>query len=591
MVRVEDLPSIPEVRNEKELLEAVDRARLANHRQLGDLLVESGVISREQLVEALEELEELKSLPHAQLGRVLVEKGWIDAESLTAALARQLGIPQVHLDDFELRPEAASQIPADLALAYNVLPLALHDNTLVVATPKPFDEQMLTALRFYTGHGIEPVLASAREIGQALNRFYAAEAAERAAEELDFPRPAARAGDAAPHTVEQEAMRKPVVRLVNAIILQAVHRGASDINIRPGKDQVSVYYRVDGKLRFVRALQKGLLRAVVSRIRITAGMDVAEHRRPQDGHTRVRIGEKTVDLRVSIMPTINGESVVIRILDKQRGLKNMDQIGFSPEDTRRLRRLMSRSNGIFLVTGPTGSGKSTTLYALLQEVARDAPHIITVEDPVEYDVDGAEQIQIASGIGYTFAEALRHILRHDPDVIMVGEIRDQETAHIANKAALTGHLVLSTLHTNDAASAVTRLVDMGVEPYLLGSTILGVMAQRLLRLNCPHCLADEKVDKDIRAAMGVGPRSKFKKGRGCRECDHTGYSGRTVVYELLVADGEVGDLVSHGRPAHEIREAAVSAGMIPLTRCALELARQGKTSLTEAYAVRLENSA
>ena len=591
MGRPEEFQPVPEVHNQQDLLEAVNRARLSSHQRLGELLVDSGQITEEQLIEAL---GELKGLPRSHLGRVLVDKGWIDADNLTATLAQQLGIPHVHLADFEIPAKAATRIPAELALGYNVLPLTLHDNTLVVATPKPFDEQMLAALRFYTGHSIEPVLASPEEIGQALNRFYASEAADRAAEELDFPQAQLTPHDSvAPEarSAEHEAMRKPVVRLVNAIILQAVHRGASDVNIRPARDQVNVYYRVDGKLRFVRALQKGLLRAVASRIRITANMDVAEHRRPQDGHTRVRIGDKLVDLRISIMPTINGESVVIRILDKQRGLKGMDQIGFSDADTKRLRQLMSRSNGIFLVTGPTGSGKSTTLYALLQDISREAPHIITVEDPVEYDVDGAEQIQIASGIGYTFAEALRHILRHDPDVIMVGEIRDLETARIANKAALTGHLVLSTLHTNDAASAITRLVDMGVEPYLLGSTVLGVMAQRLVRLNCPHCLAEEKIDKDIRAAMGVGPREKFKKGQGCRECDQTGYAGRTVVYELLTVEGELGDLVSHGRPGHEIREAAVRGGMVPLTRCAVNLAREGRTSLAEAYAVRLENSA
>ena len=590
MGRSEYPQPIPEIHNEQELIQVIDTVRLASHQRLGELLVDSGQITEEQLIEAL---GELKGLPRSHLGRVLVDKGWIDADHLTATLAHQLGIPQVRLSDFETRPDAATRIPAEFALGYNVLPLALHDNTLVIATPKPFDEQMLAALRFYTGHGIEPVLASAEDIGQALNRFYATEAAVRAAEELDFPSAATMPRKTAtdPHSAEKEAMRKPVVRLVNAIILQAVHRGASDINIRPVKDQVNVYYRVDGKLRFVRGLQKTLLRAVVSRIRITANIDVAEHRRPQDGHTRVRIGDKLVDLRISIMPTINGESVVIRILDKERGLKSMEQIGFSDDDTTRLRRLMSRSNGIFLVTGPTGSGKSTTLYALLQELSREQPHIITVEDPVEYDVDGAEQIQIASGIGYTFAEALRHILRHDPDVIMVGEIRDLETARIANKAALTGHLVLSTLHTNDAASAVTRLADMGVEPYLLGSTVLGVMAQRLIRLNCPHCLAEEKVPKDIRATMGVGPREKFKKGQGCRECDQTGYAGRTVVYELLVVEGELSALVSRGSPAHEIREAAVRAGMIPLTRCAVDLARHGRTSLAEAYAVRLENSA
>ena len=289
-----------------------------------------------------------------------------------------------------------------------------------------------------------------------------------------------------------------------------------------------------------------------------------------------------------MIPTVNGESVVIRILDKQVGLKPLDELGLTEVDKRKLRTLMSRSYGMLLVTGPTGSGKSTTLYALLNEIRQRNPHIITVEDPVEYDMENIEQIQIAPVIGYDFAEALRHILRHDPDVVMVGEIRDTETARIANKAALTGHLVLSTLHTNDAASTVTRLIDMGIEPYLLSSTLLGVMAQRLLRLNCPHCKVEETVEPEVRQALQLGKDEVFYKGSGCPSCNNSGYKGRTVVSELLQISHELAVQISSGSTTQEIKALAIEQGMQPLTQNAVTLARSGMTSIEEVFAVRLD---
>ena len=298
---------------------------------------------------------------------------------------------------------------------------------------------------------------------------------------------------------------------------------ASDINIRPEKFRVNVYYRVDGRLQFIRSLHKSLLPAVVSRIKITGQMNIAERRLPQDGHARMVHQGRSIDLRISIIPTIMGESVVVRVLDKGAGLRPMEELGIPPHDMEVFRQLIQRSYGMFLVTGPTGSGKSTTLYAVLDAVkARGNPHILTVEDPVEYDMEGIEQVQVAQMTGFTFAEALRHFLRHDPDVVMVGEIRDLETARIANKAALTGHLVFSTLHTNDAASSVTRLLDMGIEPYLVSAVLLGVLAQRLVRVVCPECKEEAAVDELVRRTLGVGNDEVFYSGHGCANCNGTG---------------------------------------------------------------------
>jgi len=390
------------------------------------------------------------------------------------------------------------------------------------------------------------------------------------------------------YAMEQEAQRKPIVRLVNAILIQGVTKGASDIHIRPEKDRVNVYYRIDGRLHYSRTMSRSLLPALVSRIKITAQMDISERRLPQDGHARLAWGSKSIDLRISVVPTVKGESVVIRILDKDAGMRPLDSLGLQEREYTLIKRLMVRPHGLFLVTGPTGSGKSTTLYAILNEVKKRDVHLLTVEDPVEYDMDGVEQVQISVVKGYTFAQALRQFLRHDPDVIMVGEIRDEETAHIANKAALTGHLVFSTLHTNDAASTVTRLVDMGLESYLLSSTLLGVMAQRLVRVNCPKCLAPEEVEPYIRHSLNLQPDEVFYRGTGCDACNQTGYRGRMTVCELLVVTPEIAQLINEGGTTQQIQQAAMASGMSKLGDNALTLARTGKTSLEEVFAVQLE---
>ena len=505
--------------------------------RLGDVLVEDHIITREQLSDAL--LRQKKG-KNKHLGQILMEMGLLTQDEVTFALAKKLGIPRVHLRGFDLPGQMLSRVPADLAIQYNVVPLAEINGKLVVAMENPLDQTVISVLRFNTNAYIEAVMADGSDIRILLQKFYSKLEESEALEDLQVDAVGSSPIESAEslYLMEQEAHRKPIVRLVNAILVQAVTKGASDINIRPEKDRVNVYYRIDGVLQYARTMSRTLLPAIVSRIKITGQMDISERRLPQDGHARMAWGVKTIDLRISVVPTVKGESVVIRILDKDAGLRPLDGLGLQQKEYQLLKRLIARPFGLFLVTGPTGSGKSTTLYAILDEVKKRNVHLLTVEDPVEYDMDGVEQVQISLVKGYTFAQALRQFLRHDPDVIMVGEIRDSETAHIANKAALTGHLVFSTLHTNDAVSTVTRLTDMGVEPYLLSSTLLGVMAQRLVRLNCPHCLVEEKVDDLARRSLNLAPNEKFYRGKGCEACNQMGYRGRVTVCELLAVTPE-----------------------------------------------------
>jgi type IV pilus assembly protein PilB len=578
------------ISTEADLVKVLHNNPVLADRYLGDILISEGQINEEQLQQALVWQQQH---PRTHIGDVLVEMAFCNREQVNAAMASKLGIPYVKLANYEIPSQVLSLVPADIALQYNVLPLATHNKRLVIAMENPLDWEALELLRFHTNLNIDAVITSSAEISKVLDKYYLQHNEEDFNDlsgELEMLSHEKPDNDLTVlQSIAREAQKKPIVRLVNAIITQGIQHRASDINIRPGKDRLNIYYRIDGKLQFSRSMSLSLLAGLVSRIKITGRMDIAERRLPQDGHARVMHQGNVIDLRISVIPTVNGESVVIRILDKQVGFKPLDKLGLSTQEDRKIRTLLSRSYGMFLVTGPTGSGKSTTLYALLNEVQLRNPHIITVEDPVEYDMDDIEQIQIAPAVGYTFAESLRHILRHDPDVIMIGEIRDIETARIANKAALTGHLVLSTLHTNDAASTVTRLIDMGIEPYLLSSTLLGVMAQRLLRLNCPHCKKEEEVRPEVRQALKLGNDEVFYKGSGCNNCNNTGYHGRTVVSELMEITPELSTQISRGANTQEIKAfAQQQQQMKTLTQNAIQLARDGITSIEEVFAVRMD---
>ncbi len=576
---------VTRIGSEADINHALHDARTARVQRLGAVLIQRGTISREQLEQAL---EALKHHPAMHLGDWLVEKKVITSGQLEEALCSQLGIPQVNLGGFIPPAQVAHLIPYEMALRLNVLPLARRNSVLVVACAKPTDQELLSILRFYTGLGIEPVLASPHQITIAINHAYHVE------EGTEAPAHYLRAEDEhlqqeREPEIENQASSAPVVRLVNTLLMQAISRGASDIHFLPRRENVTVRFRLDGALQTIRSIEKAQLQAVVARIKILGRMNIAEHRLPQDGHARVHMGKQEVDLRISVMPTSNGESVVIRILNKEMGLKPLGQLGFSKQDERTIRNLIARAQGMILVTGPTGSGKTTTLYSLLQEVKAADPHIITVEDPVEYDMDGIDQVQVHAGIGYTFGRALRNILRHDPDVIMIGEMRDLETAESGVKAALTGHLVFSTLHTNDAPSAVTRLVDMGVAPYLVSSTVMAVLAQRLVRILCSHCKHRHQPDTLVREALAVDKDETFWHSTGCDHCDQTGFVGRTMAYELIVVDSGMSNQIARGITTEELRALAVKNGMRTLTRHALEMARAGITSLEEAYRVRLED--
>ncbi len=549
---------------------------------IGELLVRGGVITAEQLERALRHQQEHPEL--GPLGQVLLSLQLLDAEQLTEAIAQQLNIPRVDLNHFDIDEGCLALVPEIIARRYKVMPLLRLEKRLLVATTNPTQNELEHVLSFITGLQVESVLADARALDEAIARHYDSFSL------AELPESAA-SGDQAEPSVEhirQLAEEKPTVRFVNQLIRSAIERRASDIHVLPGRDDVRILLRIDGVLVEVRRIKPGNLSAIVSRIKIIGGMDISERRLPQDGRHVTKLDERTIDLRLSVMPTVHGESVVIRVLDSSQGSKSLDQLGFGDTDMARFRNLISHNQGILLVTGPTGSGKSTTLYAVLNAIRATGVNIITVEDPVEYQIDGIRQIQVKPQIGYTFARALRHILRHDPDVIMVGEIRDPETALMATESALTGHLVLSTLHTNSAASTITRLLEIGIAPYLLSASLLGVLAQRLVRRNCPHCLSEETVPAHIRAALGLDAAERFYVGKGCERCRDLGFAGRVAAYELLEVTPELRSLIAPDVTAQTIERQAIRDGMTPLTRSALQLARSKAISLAEAYRVRLD---
>ena len=568
----------------EDLKAALDRQKSYSTRRIGELLVSEGLVTRQQCAEALEQQKQDRS---RRVGDILVEMGAVTAEALDLALARKLGIPFVRLQGFNFDPAVLDLVTVELARKNRVMPLLLHDGRLVVALENPTGIDVINLLRFTTRRAVEVVATTAADIQWAIDHYYSPKSSAEVIEELNVAYVPGELGPQAQEDAERFGTDKPVAKLVNSIIIDAVRRHASDIHIRAGESEVNLFFRIQGTLSRIGTLSKELLPAMVSRIKILSRLDIAERRLPQDGRMHVQHAGTDVDLRISIIPTVYGESVVIRILDRRVGLKSLDEIGFNDADRASFTEMLHRSHGLILVTGPTGSGKSTTLYAALTEIRRQNVNIITVEDPVEYYIDGIEQIQANTTPGYDFALALRHILRHDPDVIMIGEIRDGETGKIAIESALTGHLVLSTLHTNNAAGTVTRLVEMDLQPYLLSSTLVGVLAQRLARRNCMHCVSEEKLEPRVRKSLGVAPDEVFYRSTGCENCNQTGFDGRIAVYELLRASDALRGLIVPGAAVADLHRQALADGMVPLTEQALQLARQRVISLSEVYRVRL----
>lgn len=572
-------------------------------KDVGDILLEEGVITPEQL----KEVRDVAKATKTDIKKLLLDLGYAKEEQVYAAYAKQLGYPFIDFTKERIDPSAVNLVPQHFAQRYNVIPVRkIGDRKLLVAMADPTNIVAIDDLRLVTGLDIEPAVAVPEMISEAINRHYRAEPAPATAAVITETAGGGGLPTAVQEAIstlrargeisaeEEEALRvaeeAPIIRAVNAIIHQAIKERASDIHVEPERRSVRIRYRIDGILHEVMNLPRFLHPPLTSRIKIMADMNIAERRLPQDGRIPIRTPDgKDYDLRVSCIPTITGEKIVMRILDRQNPLIGLHKLGFFPDTFAQLERLISHPHGIILSTGPTGAGKTTTQYSILNRLNTTEVNIITIEDPVEYQIPGIYQVQVNTKAGLLFSNALRYFLRHDPDIMMVGEIRDLETAEIAIEASLTGHLVLSTLHTNDAPTAITRLIDMGVEPFLISASLIGVLAQRLVRTICPRCKEPYKPPVEGLRRIGLSPEEAegvtFYRGRGCEYCRHTGYYGRTGIYELMVINEEIAELIVRRAPLGEIREAAKAAGMKTLMEDGLRKAMAGITTIEEVLRV------
>ena len=550
--------------------------------RLGDLLLSSGVISHEQLERALELQKESKE----RLGDVLVQSGIITEQQLIEALKIQLGVEFVDLTAVSIPVELAKYVPRTLAKKYCVVPVKLVRDTLYLAMSDPLDFIAQEEVKAASRKRVIPMIATHRATEQAISRLYGSEGTARVIEEMKRE-----AGSAGPDIVPAQLAKDsdssegaPTIRFVNSLIERAFTERASDIHLEPQEGEMVVRMRIDGLLRRVLTVPAELQSTVISRLKIMGGMDIAERKVPQDGHAMLRVKGSEIDLRISSMPTVYGEKIVLRLLNKTSQLLSRDAIGLEGDDLEYYRTLLKNPSGVILLVGPTGSGKSTTMCVMLRDLAREEVNIVTLEDPVEYYIPGVSQCQINEKTGMTFAGGLRAILRQDPDIISVGEIRDGETASIAMRAAITGHLVLSTLHTNDAPSAVDRLRDVGVEPWLISGALRGVVSQRLVRRICPHCKRAYHPASDELALLGLddAPDLVFYKGEGCPDCHHTGYTGRRAVFEILMLDAPLRRLITAGASADELADEARRHGFTTMRERCRDLVLRGETTAEEA---------
>jgi type IV pilus assembly protein PilB len=561
---------------------------LRQRKKLGEVLCEKGFLDESGLKFALAE----QKIEQRQLGQILLDLGYISQAHLNEALAHQAGIEKVDLSKVSISGDIISLVPAELVSKYNIMPLSQENGRLEVAMTDPFQPQVIEDLRLVTGCSVRRYYAEPREMENAILKFYGSNVARmmddlvpaeqrKESEKLDN-------GDYSPAKLHELAREPSLVNLVNLVILEAIEARASDIHIEPFENQVKIKYRIDGMLVERTPSSKRLQAAIISRIKIMAGMNIAERFVPQDGHIEFAGKKGRVDLRVSTVPTVFGESIELRILDRTTSLMKLHDLGMNDQCLEGFSQCLQRTHGIVLVTGPTGCGKTTTLYASLNKIYSPAVKMITIEDPVEYQLEGINQMPVNPKRGLTFATGLRHILRHDPDIVMVGEIRDRETANIAIRAALTGHLVFSTLHTNDAPGAVTRLIDMGVEPFLLASSLEAVLAQRLVRTICPECKVpykpDEHVIKSLNGSMKILPDTKFYHGAGCNECGQTGMSGRIGIYELLRITGTLRELIAQ-RPTTEQIIKAAPPDHVSMVNDGLAKVAEGVTTPEEIFRV------
>jgi len=552
--------------------------------RLGDLLVREGLITRDQLDQGLIEQKNTGM----RLGYCLVKLGFVQELEITKALARQYKMPAVDLSRFEVDSKIIKLVPTDVAVKHMVLPLKREGRTLTVAVADPTNHAVVDDLKFITRYDIFPVIAGEYTLRTAIERYYEQTDAQLQnllkdmEEEEDLEVIEEEDEDTAPLQVGDDA---PVVKLINGILTDAVKRGASDIHIEPFEHEIRVRYRIDGALQEVMKPPAKLKAALTSRVKIMSNLNIAERRVPQDGRIKLKMGKRVIDFRVSTLPVIYGEKIVLRILDKGNLTLDLTKFGFEPQAEKDLMRSILNPYGMVLVTGPTGSGKTTTLYSALQRINTIEVNIMTAEDPVEYNLHGINQVLVRNEIGMTFAAALKAFLRQDPNIIMVGEIRDIETGSIAIKAALTGHLVLSTLHTNDAPSTITRMIDMGIEPFNVASAVNLIVAQRLVRRICSHCKAPHEYAPEELEALQMTPEElsamQFFKGAGCDTCNGTGYKGRAGLYEVMALSPELRRMILRGASTAEMTEQAVKEGMLTLRMDGVVKIKKGISTLEE----------
>jgi type IV pilus assembly protein PilB len=563
---------------------------MAKSRDWTEILVRRGVIGPDQLREA-------SNSQNATVEEALVRLGYADADDIMKAKAEQHGLPFVELHEIEIPPSVIELVPESLARENIVMPLAQEGGIIRVIMHDPLDFETIDKLRFVLNRDIEVSLAPKEAIVEAINKYYGSASSETESVDsmlqeftdtaIDFAEDGTTTGKSSSNTLEEGDA--PVIRLVHLIIQEAVQQRASDIHIEPFADRVRIRYRIDGVLIERDNAPRRLLGAIVSRLKIMGFIDIAEKRRPQDGRIKILVAGKDIDLRVSIIPTTHGQSVVMRILDRDNIKVGLQDLGFGDEDWGRFKQLIKRPNGILLVTGPTGSGKTTTLYAALNELNRPDVKIITAEDPVEYYLPGVNQCEVKAKIGMTFARIIRAMLRQNPNILLVGEIRDLETAETAIQASLTGHLVFSTLHTNDAPSAITRLVDIGIQPFLVASSVMAIMAQRLVRKVCPKCKVRYEPPSHLLTGLGLRPeivkKANFMRGKGCSNCNKTGYRGRMGIYELMTMTTQVREMTFKGESTLNVRKMARKQGMHTLFEDGMIKVLKGLTTIDEVLRI------
>ena len=555
---------------------------------MGEILVEGGLLTQKQLKEALP----FQKKSHLKLGQFLVREGILIENQIVELVSNQLRLEKYRPENYTIDMDLANLLPADIAHKYQAAPLQKNGLLLSIAMVDPLDINALDAIELFTNCEVEVLICSEQHLNSLLSSLYGTYAGIGGVledmEEMKIDKTAVKSSiteDVEVSSLQGMAEEAPVVRLVNSILSQGVREGASDIHISPEKESVQIRFRVDGRLHEVPAPPKSMLLPIISRLKILSNMDIAISRIPQDGRFTVKMKNKDINIRVSTIPSIYGENMVLRLLDTSSSIYSLERLGMNERDRKRLESMISRPHGMILSTGPTGSGKSTSLYSILRKINQPDINIITIEDPVEYRIEKIRQVQLNRKAGMTFAGGLRSILRQDPDVIMVGEIRDSETANIAVQAALTGHRVLSTLHTNDSPGAITRFIDMGVEPFLVASVMIVSFAQRLVRKVCPSCKTAYRPPSEALKFWRLDQvkNVNFQQGRGCFNCMHTGFKGRTGVYEVLVIDDVIQNLILKRKSAHEIARAAKEAGnFTTLKENAAEKVIRGITSLEEA---------